>query len=615
MAERHIIFVTTHKGKVLEIIPHFERYGIKIIHYDPMVFHIYAAHIDENIVINNICKDNQNINIYAIIREQSNLYKRGTNQPAEIVDFESVEHVSTLNVSMVRNNEVILRQTYTYSTKGTILLKSNSSDKTNIFGWDDIFYLDSCQKNYHQLKNKNFKISSRDMVISQFLKEKIYYKNLIDLKHNPQHFTQSISFDTSGLIQMYNQLISTNPIMKLHGIDKIIKYNFKEGSYVSSPMNRRIKLNWNPGLNPIPLVRKEKDPLHEITYAVHDMGHFAFKPDLTFTGCNASPSVEKVNRKLYIINRMMSEAVTLVFADMFFVKSILDSGNNYETRNERKIYPIFEKIVKNNIQKEDEFNLMKLLQYYKPIWHANVRYCILGDKNNFLQLLNSDSETDLTFDQYDEKYSQFFIQDYRWTNRNYKQMVTDSEYHKKWWKIVSDINDKFFLGLVSIDTFRNSLSRFKIHRLNDGDLVDVIFEYIFNNNIVPIFRLTFPDEIKNNLTKSFMRYLCNQIFIFIKYEDVPHANDYLATILELIDDIYLVRVKTTYGLIENVRSYIKTFLEKCVASNAMTIDDAATYGQLYSLVEPFIVDYNTKYKYSLDVVAKKILSEDDHDLV
>ena len=27
------------------------------------------------------------------------------------------------------------------------------------------------------------------------------------------------------------------------------------------------------------------------------------------------------------------------------------------------------------------------------------------------------------------------------------------------------------------------------------------------------------------------------------------------------------------------------------------------------------IDYNTKYKYSLDVVAKKILSEDDHDLV
>jgi inosine/xanthosine triphosphate pyrophosphatase family protein len=635
MAERYIIFATSNLDKVDEVEPHFRRYGIKIIQY-------IKRENDDVTIIENIFTENPFMNIYAIIREQTSLFEKNTKNLTSIHHFQPVDHVSTLHVSMIRNKTVIEKLVYEYTTSGVIKLDLGSTTiGQKIFGWDDIFYLESCQKNYHELRKNLIKISSRDMVISKFLKEKIYYKNLIDLKHNPQKFTQSISFDTDGIILMYEDLFNKNPAIKIYGIDKIIKYNFEEGVYVSAPMNRRIKLNWNPGFNPIPLVRKEKDLLHEITYAVHDMGHFAFKPDLIFTGQNLNPLVEKLNKKLYLINRMMSEAITLPFADMFFVKSVLDSNNDYVTKAERKIYPLFERIMKINPitidsnTENDEIILEKLLQYYKPILRANVYYCVLGNKSKFISLLKKETatlnggshskvalsptdvsigETEPEFEQYDKKYSQFFIQDYRWTNQNYKQMTKDSHLHQKWWLIVANINDKFSLGFVSIDIFRNSLCRFKIDKLSDEDLVDVIFEFIFGNNIIPIFKAKYSATITNNLTKAFIRYLCNQIFIFIKYDYVPYANSYLDTILKLVDDIYQKNINTTNELINNVRSYIKTFLTKCVNSNAMTIDDASTFEELYSMVDPFIVNYDKEYEQPLNIVAKKILSGNDTDI-
>ncbi|XWV25656.1 hypothetical protein QJ856_gp0097 [Tupanvirus deep ocean] len=609
--ERYTIFVTTNHSKIIEAQPHFERYGIKVIQYN------ISTSDDDETVIKYILEKNPNINIFAVIRESTFLYQKGKHELADISrNFQAVNHLSILNVSLVKNNVVTERTCYEYYTPGVIRFNYNNepTNDENIFGWDDIFYLDSCQKNYHELRKLGIKISSRDMVISEFLKNKVYYRNLIDLKHNPLKLNQSISFETTGLITMYSDLLSNNVATKLYGVDKIIKFNFQEGSYVSSPMNRRIKLNWNPGLNPIPLVRKEKDPLHEITYAIHDMGHFAFRPDLLFTGCHDNQETEKLNRKLYLINRMMSEAITLIFADMFFVKSVLESGNDYPTRNERKIYPLFEKILENKpMTVECDFSddctiQNNLIPYYKEIMHANTKYCLLGDKTKYLELLGDEKPE---FNDFDKKYSQFFIQDYRWTNQNYKQMIKDSNLHKKWWSLVSNINDKFSLGLISIDTFRISLAKFKPHRLNNDKLVDLVFNYVFENNVVPVFTQEYSDSIKNNLTKAFIRYLCNQIFIFIKYNHVPLANDYLCTIMKLIDDIYLKNIMTDLQLINDVRSYIKTFLDNCIHSNAMTIDDASTYNQLYSIVDPFIVDYDKEYKWPLDLVSTKILNGDD----
>ncbi|XWV26649.1 hypothetical protein QJ857_gp0411 [Tupanvirus soda lake] len=609
--DRYTIFVTTNSSKIIEVLPHFERYGIKVVQHE-------MSNMDDETVIKNVLEKSPNINIFAIIRETTLLYQKGTHEFADIKrNFQVVDHLSILHVSMVKNNEIVQKLCYDYYTPGIIRFNYNKTDDTDVFGWDDIFYLDSCQKNYHELRKEGIKISSRDMVISQFLKDKLYYRNLIDLRHNPQNLNQSVSFETNGLITMYTDLLEKNVATKLYGIDKIIKFNFQEGCYVSSPMNRRIKLNWNPGLNPIPLVRKEKDPLHEMTYAIHDMGHFAFKPDLIFTGCHDNQQTEELNRKLYLINRMMSEAITLVFADMFFVKSVLESGNDYPTRDERKIYPMFEKIIENNLMimecdfSNDSCIQKNLVLYFKKIMHANTKYCILGDKTKYMELLNGEKPE---FNNYDKKYSQFFIQDYRWTNQNYKQMIKDSTLHKKWWSLVSTINDKFSLGLISIDTLRISLAKFKPHRLTNDKLVDLVFNYIFENNIVPIFTQEYPNTIKNNLTKAFIRYLCNQIFIFIKYSYVPLANDYLCTILKLVDDIYLKNIITDHQLINGVRSYIKTFLDSCVYSNAMTVDDATTYNQLYSIVDPFIVEYDKEYKWPLDIVAAKILNGDDLEI-
>ncbi len=51
----------------------------------------------------------------------------------------------------------------------------------------------------------------------------------------------------------------------------------------------------------------------------HDFGHFLL-PDLIFTGSEVSCSV--VGQRLYIIFRMLSEAVTMILADVLFVEGL-----------------------------------------------------------------------------------------------------------------------------------------------------------------------------------------------------------------------------------------------------------------------------------------------------
>lgn len=593
---RVVIFQTSSTVKVNEVMPHFSRYGIMVIQHqdkDVSMEDVYRMYSDTS------SSSSFSMNVFAVIREKTHLFNHHTSQNAVLSHLELVDHISTLTVYRPTKNELIK---YTETTSGYIDRLSRGVAGGDVFGWDDMFVVTALHETYHSLRKRGLKISSRDLVVSHFLIQHVHYKNLIDLKHNPQNFDQSVSFETDGMVDLYTHLIQNNPAIKKYGIHNIISHVFSDGIYFMAPKNRRLKLNWNPGLNPLPLVRKEDDPLHEITYAVHDMGHFAFRPDLIWIGDAEDPSSQQLQRKIYLMTRMMSEAITLPTADMFFVHGVLESGNEYSSREMRRIYPLFEAIVRNNKNVVDT-------GLYERILHASTHYTLLGDETYFQDLITGNDIHILTA--FMEKYSQFFIQDYIWTERNLRQLESESDLSLQWWKMVSIINDRFDLGLKTVTDYIKELESIhpNLSSMNDVDLVNAIFNHVLMNRVTPIINNSKDvTSFENDLARAFIRYMCNQLHLFIRYSQVPTAHSYKMMIFKTIDAISDGTIKVTSEVISSVRSFINEFIEECVKCRVMTPDDAVTFSQLYAVVDPFIVNYDIRHERSLKEVSHNILS-------
>lgn len=180
------------------------------------------------------------------------------------------------------------------------------------------------------------------------------------------------------------------------------------GLFFRSAINRREKNYWLPGLNGgIPLSPK-KDPIHEIIFAAHDIGHMCI-PDLIVSG-----SLTDHEKKVYIAYRMMSEAITLVFADMFFVDTLVRNGLEYDFTKGR-IYPLFKELGLS-------LDALNLLENSKKILHANVRYCLRGDDSEYASLISSNSGNQQSLGEFKDRYVPFFVEDFRWTAQNIERM-------------------------------------------------------------------------------------------------------------------------------------------------------------------------------------------------
>ena len=175
----------------------------------------------------------------------------------------------------------------------------------------------------------------------------------------------------------------------------------------------------------------------------HDFGHFLI-PDLIYTGLR-HPLV----RKTYIIYRMMSEATTLVFADMLFVDT-LKRCNTYEYNwSKRKIHPL---LVATGLDPFRSTNgqdqVQTFFQDFKLLLQANVQYCLLGDDSTYMNLIQQAGVVPVythektgkvtcdAMEQFKAKYMPFFVEDYNWTECNFNNMREHADDYKHWWQVV-----------------------------------------------------------------------------------------------------------------------------------------------------------------------------------
>jgi hypothetical protein len=242
---------------------------------------------------------------------------------------------------------------YTNEVEGYIDLSKRVSSSTNsagasggatVFGFDDIFVLKATNLSYHEKKLAGCKCSPRDANLSEYLVRHVHYKRRKQWSHLPtgQQDPTALQLSTIAIGRDDGMgcanFIANTPYLHTEPAARLLPCFFavvNDGTFFRSAISRREVNYWCPGLNAgVPFVAK-KDAIHELTFLAHDFGHFML-PDLVFTGKH-SPLL----RRVYIISRMLSEAATLVFADMLLAEGLRRSGVEYDW-TKRAIWPLFE---------------------------------------------------------------------------------------------------------------------------------------------------------------------------------------------------------------------------------------------------------------------------------
>ena len=222
---------------------------------------------------------------------------------------------------------------------------------------------------------------------------------------------QILAFDgPHGSINLYQDplvWLNSNPFINqlTHSdlrFDNLLRFLYNQRGYFLCRWRTEAERDYlNFSLNSgVPFVKK-REPIQEGIFAIHDGFHVVFKDPL-ISGCE-----NEMESAVYLLFRMMSEACTLILADVFAVHQSAVRQSGYDV-SPRKIYPLFQ-----SLGKPLTWELVKELMW------ANVQFCIKGDVILFESLGAGSCE----LAEYTSKYAPFFAEDLRCNVHN----ITESK--------------------------------------------------------------------------------------------------------------------------------------------------------------------------------------------
>lgn len=511
---------------------------------------------------------------YICVSEQTNLLNK-SKEKAKLEDFEEVTHHSEVTLEIFKDGQKTVK-TFQAQVEGYVFpnLKSNRPD---IFNWDDIFVASATMKSYQEMKDNGLKNSARDLAFVQvidYLPEVFKFEKKINLNFNPMEHEEVISFkpfikDLFDNNQYYS-IAYQNPVFH-----NIINHVLNDGLFIRRATNRKQKNYWLPGLNAgIPLTPK-KDALHELTFMFHDIMHFIFS-DLIVTDQS-----EKTRHK-YIIARMMSEAFTLVLADMLFISLLKKEGIEYDY-DKRKIYPVF-------AQNQFDINLDNLDKIKEILW-ANTAFALLGDEKPFKAIVKDEN----VLATYKSKYQRFFQEDYRWTAHNYQNIKQYSQRDEKWLKHIQNT-----CGDIVSDA-KESYPDFELESSLE-DQVKTIFNDFFSKltKIINTPSVYKPELALSNAVK---KYVSGQINVFFKFDAL-----YSTLFLEQISLILKKEILAEKDL-KSIKKLYNAYIDKLVKDGFTTSYEGENYKNIYPIFEPFYVFYEKTVEENFEDTVKKIFKE------
>jgi hypothetical protein len=160
------------------------------------------------------------------------LLQRNTSKLASIKHLELVTHRSTL-MGLIAVDGAYRSYHDVCDTKGYIDMNrrvETSPIGNGIFGWDDIFVVNTYHKSYHQLALLGLKLSSRNVVISRYIENHIHYANWIQMKYHKVKFDRPMEFDMTDIKQILSTLLIGNPVMGSYKLDNLFTTVFNNAS-------------------------------------------------------------------------------------------------------------------------------------------------------------------------------------------------------------------------------------------------------------------------------------------------------------------------------------------------------------------------------------------------
>ncbi|MFO0562055.1 MAG: hypothetical protein U0269_28840 [Polyangiales bacterium] len=522
--------------------------------------------------------------LVAVLRETSKLVRKDDGEllrdwrdPANAVL--SVRNIARLHVWTRGEQGAIAHKQYESAVDGWLDPVANEG-AVDAFGWDAVFRTRSLGRSYHELRAAGLKHSARDRVLAQFAMDELYLRERVDLNYTPQNQKTTVDFerDVAAFVREHpwlSRLDRSRP-----GVGRLIDSVVEAGVFFRAAQNRRERNYWWPGLNAgVPLVAK-RDAVHEATFMVHDFMHFA-QPDLVFTG-EVGDDVD-VARNVYSAWRMISEACSLVLADMLFVDELRGMGVEYEY-GKRQIFPLFEAV--RGAVGDDFVCAMRALV------RANVRYAVLGDSAGFDALAQgrSDGHYAVALEKYKGKYEGYFRADWRWTVANFDEMWRRRAVFARWSALVEERRFRS-LGLRTVDSLVREL-RAKDERALDTleGTVERVLEVVLREFEARAQRGgAVGDERRDERrSRAFSRWVLGQCMMFAAWEFVPRATPMARAILRSIDG------PIDDAVIARVRARMNDHIDELVSEGMLSEDDRRTYDGVFPLFEPKYVYYESK---------------------
>ena len=419
----------------------------------------------------------------AVLADESNIFDAAG-------DLVAPDHVGPArNIcrlhAWVKDGAKVVRRSYIREVHGAFDARELRPDDATAFDWDTAFH-SSAGPTLEAMDSVGLKNSAREQCLSAFARQWLHHKEVKALR-----WTEAARGDAAWSIDA--GLLIEHPLYQRLAppLSHALAFAIDHGVFFRGAKSRRDGNYWFPGLNGgLPYVPKG-DPIHEGTYMFHDVMH-QLMPDLVFDGADT-----RDHRRIYIAYRMMSEAVSLVLADMVMVDGLVAAHPGYDFAK-RKIYPLYQLV--------RERELAWVLRQVAG-------FVLRGDPGEL------PVETD-AWRAFSAKYSRFFVADFQWTRMNWQNLVARAAMVLHWIELVGA--DAFAAqGVWFMSEVVDQVGR----GLALPELCARLFDVAMAKRIVPALTYARAPDAARSRTAGFRRWLTGQVALFSRYAPIVEAQD------------------------------------------------------------------------------------------
>lgn len=511
-----------------------------------------------------------------VLRETSDLYEadaweRGVPTiSTKEKQGERVYNVSFLQAYTLNAAGTVEKKEYQAAIEGAIDLTKRVQGSDGLW-WDDVFVCARSGVSYDQESSLWGKISARQHVIGQFICDRVSFKGMRNWNFEPHKAAEAVDFSPEFSLA---SLVRTNVFVgsaKLErspwGLGNALQHVINEGAFFRSARSVRSGNYFSPPISGVPRFPKQ-DPFHEFVFRLHDIFHQLIA-DLIFTGRTSLK-----HRNVYVAARLMSEGLTLVLADMLFVKAIKDSGFDYDY-TARKIFPLYEALTL-----PSGTNMEQL----KALLRANVAFANLGDDAPYRAMLVGNTSNALQ--EYSQKFKYFFIPDLIWSAENYDDMVSRQAEFAAWAEIVgADLFARAKLPLLNDLVAKLSAEGADLSTYQSS--VWPVFEHLFENVLRPKLAPVAAVSDERAQSNAFLRYMIGQSFLYGTYRHVKGMPQRGRKMMAELNNTELF----TQEEIKRIRGLFRDDLLVLKNKGIITADDFGMYKQVFPLFSPRYLSY------------------------